>query len=213
MIFFTDSNIRRKRKSEKLLRSLGIKVNKYLPFQKSDYEMRTLEEIAVRAMCLCVCAAKGEGVEQEVVEGLAERYDIGGHFSQEERSFIEDPDPSDHDRIQFAWRYEGYWMLLWALGYTELGYPDSICDVAFAVTLLSERTAEQFMGDAVLRPKKEIDDQADLILRLHWAVRDVQINGGETPGGLDHGVVLERHHALSWLIRTGENWDDIAVNT
>ncbi|WP_409293227.1 DUF4272 domain-containing protein [Peribacillus sp. SCS-37] len=213
MIFFTDSNMRRKRKSEKLLRSLGIKVNKYLPFLESDYEMRTIEEIALRAMCLCICAAKGEGVEKEVVEGLIKRYDIERHLSPEERAFMVDPNPSENDRIQFTWRYEGYWVLLWGLGYTELGDPDSICDVAFAVTQLSERSAEQFMGEAVLRPKKEIDDQADLILRLHWAVRDVQINGGEIPGGLNPGVVLERHHALNWLIRTQEKWDDITADT
>jgi hypothetical protein len=36
-------------------------------------------------------ASKWEGVKQEGVEGLVERYDICGHQSKEERAFIEDP--------------------------------------------------------------------------------------------------------------------------
>ncbi|WP_419884192.1 DUF4272 domain-containing protein [Peribacillus sp. B-H-3] len=72
-----------------------------------------------------------------------------------------------------------------------------MCDVPFGVTQLSERTAEQFVGDAVLRSQKVIDDEADLIPRLHRAVRDVQINEGEIPRGLDPGGVLVRHQALN----------------
>lgn len=45
--------------------------------------------------------------------------------------------PSFLTPVQFLWKYEAYWTLLWALGFVEqLEYPDKICDVPLAVSLL-----------------------------------------------------------------------------
>ncbi len=65
-----------------------------------------------------------------------------------------------------------------------------------------------------MRRKSEILDQADLILRFHWACREAQINGEQTPGGLNDDVVIERHRALNWLIRyMDRDWDDVTTDT
>jgi Domain of unknown function (DUF4272) len=49
---------------------------------------------------------KGEGIENQKIEKLVEKYEIANAFSPKERKFIDDRNPTKHDRIQFAWRYE-----------------------------------------------------------------------------------------------------------
>lgn len=209
--------LERKDRSMARLKSEGVPTIDHLPTIESeaDFEPRSLEEVAYRAMSLLVVALKGEGLEQLTVDQLVEKYRLTEHFSPAENAFLADVSPSDHDRIQFSWRYEAACTLLWALGYIEtLGKPDTVCDVAGAVTMLHERTAEQFVADAKLRPVSEILDEADLIYRYHWAVVDARINGREAPAGLDPGVTLERHYTLNWLIRyMDQDWDDISTDT
>jgi hypothetical protein len=146
---------------------------------------------------------------------LIAQYRLAEAFTPKELAFIKDPDPTEHDRTQFAWRYECFWVMLWALGYLDtLPAPDETCDVSKAVGLLRDNGREGFLKNAKLRPQQEILDEADLIYRYHWAVVDARVNGGEPPTGVDGGVVMERHYALNWLIGyMDQGWDDISTDT
>jgi hypothetical protein len=207
----------RKTRSEAVLRKEGVPINKSLPAIESEKEAkrRTAEEIAYRALALLVVAVKGEGLEQPTVEKIVEDYGLAPHFTPQERAFLKNNSPSQHDRVQFTWRYEAAWTLLWALGYVEkLEKPISICDVPRAVTFMKERTTKQFITDAKLRPLAQTLDEADRIYRYHWAVTDARINGRPSPAGLEPGVTLERHYALNWLVGYMEQeWDDISTDT
>ena len=68
------------------------------------------------------------------------------------------------------------------------------------LTLTYDLTEQEFRAKATLRSKREILDQADLILRLDWACVDARTKNQAAPGNLDSGVVFERHHSLNWLI-------------
>ena len=166
-------------------------------------------------MALCIVAVKGEGLEQEIIDKLIEDYKLASAFTPKEKEFVDNPNPTQHDRVQFAWRYECYWVMLWALGYIdELERPDTICDVKLAVSLLRENGRDGFLKKANLRPQAEILDAADLIYRYHWAVVDVRVNNRESPAGLDGGIVMERHHALNWLVGyMDQEWDDVSTDT
>jgi hypothetical protein len=94
----------------------------------------------------------------------------------------------------------------------ELGTPTHACDVNLAASAMTERTTSQFIEDSKLRPIADILDQADLIYRYHWAVRNARLKGQQTPGALDAGVTQERHHALNWLVME-EAWDDVTTDT
>lgn len=200
-----------------ILKSEDVPLIEHLPAIESESEStrRTTEEVATRALALCVVAVKGEGLEQEIVERIIKDYELAGAFTPNEQKFIEDPNPSQHDRIQFAWRYECYWVMLWALGFIErLGRPDTICDVKQAVMIMQQNGRDGFLKMAKLRPQSEILDAADLIYRYHWAVVDARVKGREAPAGLDGGVVMERHYALNWLIGyMDQDWDDISTDT
>lgn len=207
----------RKLRSEAILRAEGVPFFAQLPVVDTVAEAlkRSKEEVARRALCVLFVAAKGEGLGEELVDRLLESYELRPHLTQNELAFILDKSPSEHDRIQFAWRHEAAWPLLWALGFVvELGKPDRICDVGYAASTMAKRTTSQFIEDSELRPIDQILDQVDLIYRYHWAVRNARIKGQPVPAGLNPGVTQERHHALNWLVGyLDQDWDRVTTDT
>jgi hypothetical protein len=207
--------IDRRLRSETILRAEGVPFLAALPVIETAAEAlkRSKEEVALRTLCLLLVAAKGEGLRQEVVEGVLESYELRPHLTPKELAFVLDNSPSQHDRVQFTWRHEAAWTLLWSLGFVaELGKPVQICDVSFAASTMTERTTSQFIEDSELRPIADILDQAEMIYRYHWAVRNARIKGQQIPAALDPGVTEERHYALNWLVME-EAWDDIETHT
>lgn len=209
--------IDRKLRSERTLRSEGVPFLATLPVIETTAEalQRSKEEVALRTLCLLLVAAKGEGLGQEVVEGVLEFHGLRPHLTPKELAFVLDNSPSQHDRVQFTWRHEAAWTLLWALGFVaQLSKPAQICDVEFAARTMTERTTAQFIEDSELRQIADILDQADLIYRYHWAVRNARRKGQLVPAALEPGVTEERHYALNWLIGYNEQaWDQVTTDT
>jgi hypothetical protein len=207
----------RKERSTKQLQQEGVQIIAHLPVIEDSNEARErkTEEIAHRAIAICIAAVKGEGLEQATVDSLVTKFDALKFFSPDEAAFIKDPSPSQADRIKFSWRYECLWVTLWSLGYVEkLDRPENICDVAKAVSFLRYRDTAQFIKDAKLRPMKELLDQADLIYRYDWAVTNARVKNQPPPAKLEGGVVHERHYILNWLIGyLNQDWDDISTDT
>jgi hypothetical protein len=207
----------RKDRSITILKTEKVPYIEHLPpiETEADSTRRTTEQVAIRAMALCIVAVKGEGLEQDIIDKLVKEYSLASAFTPHEKEFINNPKPTQHDRVQFAWRYECFWVMLWALGYIdELGRPDTICDVQLAVSIIRENGRDGFLKNAKLRPQSELLNAADLIYRYHWAVVDARINQRDAPAGLDGGIVMERHHALNWLIGyMDQEWDDVATDT
>jgi hypothetical protein len=209
--------IDRRLRSEAILRAEGVPVLASLPVIETTAEAlkRSKEEVALRTLCLLIVAAKGEGLEEDVVERVLKSYELQPYLTPKELAFVLDNSPSQHDRVQFIWRYEAASTLLWALCFVDqLGKPVQMCDVKFAVATMTERTTSQFIEDSELRPIADILDQADLIYRYHWAVRDAHLKGQQIPAALNPDVTEERHYALNWLIGYLEQaWDDVATDT
>lgn len=207
----------RKNRSESILSAKNVPINAHLPYIEDSSEalVRKVDDVALRAMALLVVAVKAEGLEQHIVDILVENYQLASVFSPNEKKFIGNPNPSQHDKTQFVWRYEAAWVLLWALGYVEeLKPPTEICDVPASVSFLQQRNREQFIKDSKLRSITDILDQNDLIYRYHWAVVDARVNGLKIPAEIDASVVLERHYVLNWLIGYMEqDWDNITTDT
>jgi hypothetical protein len=207
----------RKQRSEALLRSARVPINDWLPTIEGEAEitLRTPAEIAQRLAALVVVAFKAsERPKQSVVESIVVERGYRPFFTPEELVFIDSPDPLERARIKFSWRCEAAWPLLWALQYVDgsLGLPRETCDVPF----LSETVYRAFdLAAPGIRSASEILDEADLIYRCHWAVRQAGLDGAPAPAGLDPGVTMERHHALNWLIGYNDNadWDDVTTDT
>lgn len=207
----------RKARSVEILRREGVPYIDTLPLIEplSQVRFRSTEETANRAIALILAAFMGETGDYAIVQELLQEWEAEPHLTPAEREFIHSRAPSQQDRVQFSWRYEGVFVLNWALGFVEdLGRPDSLVDVAAMATMMRELGPMQFRARARLRDGAQILDLLDLTYRYHWAVVDARINGSEAPGGLDEGVVMERHYALNWLTRyADQEWDDISTDT
>ncbi|MBW7455522.1 DUF4272 domain-containing protein [Paenibacillus sepulcri] len=222
----TDPALQRKKQSERLLTQKGIPFNKSLPvFASEDAVMlRSREETARRAIALCIVALKGEccGTDytpeetRSLINQVMNQFNASSCFSPRESLFIGKDHPDQTEIVQFAWCYEGFWVMLWALGYVDqLDTPTGICDVEAAVSILHRYdNYDAFLADARMRPKSEILDAADLIYRIDWACVDARLHNKPVPAGLDSSVVYERHRALNWLTTyMDQEWDEVATHT
>jgi hypothetical protein len=211
------SALARKVRTEEELRRRDVPVNEGLPATNADEEavLRPAAEVARRAVVLCAVAARGEVLEREKAVGFLEQAGLWQEATPKEQVFLNDPQPGRQDVTQFTWRYESLWVLLWALGHVDdLGFPGAICDVPRAVRLVLDTPIAELVGKASLRPAEEVLDALDLIYRCHWAVQDARLKGQPPPGGIEPGVVQERHYALNWL--TGyrsQDWDEVTPDT
>jgi hypothetical protein len=208
---------RRKKRSEELLKTQGIPINPSLPAIELEEETtpRSAEDMAKRAVGLCAVALRGEGLKQQEIIDLLKGKDVWAFVTPEEKKFLLKKKPNKQETINFKWRYESLWVLLWALGrLKDLGAPTSICDVQSAVRMVLDIPSDDFILRATSRPISEILDEADLIYRYDWAVVDARIKGEEPPENLHPGVVYERHYALNWLIGyMDQEWDDVTTDT
>jgi hypothetical protein len=220
----TASALARKERSLEILRAHSVPVDTDLPPGIGDEQacLRTKEEIIQRSTALLITAIYAEIVRDRDLEGsraiiskTIETYQAESFFSREENAFLQNNYPKERDIAKFIWRYECYWVALWALGFVqELEFPQNICDVGKMIRFLHESgNIEAFAEQAVLRPMEEILDQADLICRYDQACEDSRRRGLEAPASLDPGVVVERHRMLNWIIcHQGQEWDEVSTD-
>jgi hypothetical protein len=205
----------RKQWSQSVLEGQGVPYIDHLPCIEGEAEttLRTVREVADRLLALTIVAVKGEGLEQEHVLDIVTSRNVRPLFSPSELAFIDSTDPSEHDRIQFCWRYEAAWVMFWALNFTKgpMSVPTEICDVPLLVQTVKDIENLACHG---MQSANNILNEADLIYRYHWAVRQARIDGKSPPANLNPGAVMERHHALNWLINYGDaDWDDVGTET
>jgi hypothetical protein len=211
-----EERVSRRDRSRARLGPPGAPVRDWLPCIENSDEVtiRSVEEIARRAVCLLIAAAKGAGLDGDFVVELVRENGLEADLTPQERVFVFNPEPPEEDLIQFSWRSEAARVLFWALGFIDaLGLPSEQSSSDVLVDLLEDNTLVGLIENARTRSKHEILDEADLIYIAHWAVR----HGQQTLGlgtSLDPGVTFERHHALNWLIHyEDQEWDEITTDT
>jgi hypothetical protein len=177
--------------------------------------IRTQDEVVSRALALYYIGLKSEGLEQQYLDKLDKDFNITAKLTAKEKAYSTARQPTEQQKIDANWRYESLHVMLWVLGFIDsLSYPDQMCNVANDVKIIHGLTEQQFRQKAKLRTKKEILDQADLILRLDWACVSARVKKEPAPGNLDKGVVFERHHSLNWLINyMNQDWDNVTTDT
>ena len=214
----------RKQDSIQILQQQGIPYFDGLPMIESleEVEARSAERIAKRAIaCLWVIqvacdldSQKYDDETQQYVFDILDQMQVIDELTEKEKAIL-NRNVSQQDVINMIWKYEAYWVLLWALGIVdELNYPTDIVDCEFAIqAVTSVESFDEFMKKVQLRNMEEILDQADLIYRYDWACVDARLKQQTAPAGLNPSVVLERHGALNWLIQRDSDWDHPDVNT
>lgn len=214
---YPDAAIARKAKVDAQLAALGIHVPASLPpvFAESELELRSAADCAQRVLALFVSALRGESLASGhpiPVADLQAKLPLAfAGLSPQEQAFLQNPQPSEQEAINFAWRYECIALLLWGLGQMpELPRATQICDVSAVAEFLLAQDLDQFVATATLRPATEILDALDWHYRLQWAAHEARQTSSELAADFDAGVIQERLYALNWLTHTdpGE-WDEI----
>ena len=191
----------RKVASEIFLKSKNIAFDSKLPPIEADFKVRSVREIARRAMCLTLVALKAEGMTADEVAEFKREHELDTHLSGAENRFLV-AKPSDEDS-DWVWRFEALHVLLWSLGYVvDVGFPDAEGDAASELEFLRELGPNGFIEGALLRSNETILDVADWVFRLHQSVVDER-DGTEK---VVEEVVEQWSTAFDWLTREEEHW-------
>ena len=147
--------------------------------------MRAPDEIAARAFALLAVAVRAESLNETMNSGepltpdeLFQRLPAAqAALTPNERDFMATAQPSEEAIAKFGWRYEAAYLLEWALGLVDtLPFPDAICDVPLTSrVLLQAGDLQGALHAARMRPDSEILDALDQHYRLHWIVRQAQV--------------------------------------
>lgn len=210
----------RRSANEALLRERGIPINAHLPMIEGEDEISLRSEDELWRRLVALWGVVGTAMLRE--NGYFKEYFSVGErrswLSNDEAAFLFNDAPGEQNTIRFSWRLEAMVFLAWCGGLVDdLPLPEHESSVERVLPLYPHD-----LGDAImlrqalrLRSKTEILDWADRLYRLHWAVRDAQLNGREPPPGINPGMVLEWHHAVNWMTRYGDedDWDAVGTDT
>ena len=184
---------------------------------KSKDELRTPEDVARRCVALYALVAVGNGVDRDQMREWLESEGLRDELTPKEAEYFASEAPSRGMLINATWFVERVHSLVWALGLQSgldpMGGP---CDVPAVQDVLPEvgGATGDFIKNATLRSRAEIDDALEAVYQAHWKLRDAKINKRDAPADLNIGVVQERHHALNWLTGYGGlAWDDVTTDT
>jgi hypothetical protein len=216
----TEEQQARKSRSEKILESWNVKVNRHLPVIQSEDEVniRQPSAIAKRVAVLAVTNLVAfNGIPAAEAVHYLQQSNLWEMVTPAERDFL--ADPTEEKKSIETWKCECIYTLLWALHKTEsLPSPAELCNLGDIppdqYPVGKDKSPDEFIKAATtLRSKAAILDAADLYYRLDWACVDARINGKEMTQA-HPGVVYERHYALNWLISYGnQEWDDVRCDT
>ena len=210
----------RKAMSESKLRTLGVPVNDHLPTIESedDVELRSPEDVLRRLVALWAVVGKALRGSKSRFADYVVTHEMQPWLSSVERSFLLSEQFTKRDGIHFSWQLEALYFLAWCAGLLDCGdVPSDESSVESILDLFPKELElpENLRAAIRVRGKSEILDRADLLYRLHWAVRDAQLTGSVGLKGINGGVVQEWHRAANWMIRyDGENdWDQVGTDT
>lgn len=210
----------RRAENEALLREHGIPVNPHLPMIEAEdgITLRSEEALWRRLVALWGVVGAATTRENAYFKEYFSAGERGSWLSLDEAAFLFQDTPGEEDRIRFSWRLEAMLFLAWCGGLVDaLPLPQRPSNVESVLPLYPHDLGDATMLRQALRMRSKADilDWADRLYRLHWAVRDAQMNGRQPPAGIHPGMVLEWHHAVNWLTRYGgeDDWDAVATDT
>jgi hypothetical protein len=212
----TTAQLDRKRSFTAKVAAMGLPTLDSLPVVEDDAAIRprTPEEIVQRALCVAICAVKGETKDAAFAKTLIDRYGVTDLLTRGEKSFLDEASSSDQENADHAWQYERVHVLLWALGYAPgLAEPDVPCDAKAVVGMIKGKTQQALIAGARPRPVGDILDMADYYYRLHWSAIELRIHGQKSEKANEE-IIMERHYALNWLVRyMNQEWDEVTTDT
>jgi len=210
----------RKITSETLLHKRGIRINLQLPEIESNEEvqLRSADDLLRRLVALWAVVGAAQSRDGTHFRDYIEHHNIESWLSDRERAFLFSDECSDEDCKQFSGKREAWFFLAWCGGLIKnIEIPSDDASLKAIMHLFPHEMEAPTSLQYAIRPrtKNMIMDWADLLYRLHWAVRHASLIGKPVPANLNAQAVQEWHQVVNWMIRYDEedDWDQVGTDT
>ena len=210
--FMTTTEIRAKSRS--LASKAGLSIPMTLPLLEEELQVRKLEDVIYRLLCLHAVAATSYGFANAKATAWLRHENLEAKLTDAESRFVAHGEGLPRT---FRTQIEGMWALAWAVNVVPMLDFWENCANDFVKQLpdikISQPGAEwRKQLNIELRPRDSLVSACDLAYCLHWAIRQHEIEGKKLPARLTDYVVIERRRALEWLL-CNEFWDAISLDT
>ena len=183
----------------------------------NESQIRTPEEVTKRVVILLGIFQAATGRKKEELINILKKNNLWEAVSETERNFLLKPiDETKFEAIQFGWRSEAVFILLWTLKIVEkeeIPVDETNLDLIVDFLKDNEYYKKIDIANAQLRDSNEILHLLETIYSIHWELRDAKIHNKKPPNNYHPSIIYEWHYALNWLVRSNENWDDITTDT
>jgi hypothetical protein len=210
----------RKLASETLLHKRGIRINLQLPEIESNEEvqLRSADELFRRMIALWAVTGAAQLRDATYFRDYIVHHKMEPWLSDREREFLFSDAHTDEDCAQFSCKREALFFLAWCAGLIkQIEIPSSESSIKPIIALFpQEMEAPSRLQNAIrMRSKDATLDWADLLYRLHWAVRHASLINKPVPANLNVIAVQEWHQAVNWIIRYDDEdkWDCVETDT
>ncbi|MEW6533201.1 MAG: DUF4272 domain-containing protein [Thermodesulfobacteriota bacterium] len=211
--------IQRKARTIAMLKKRGIRYLSWLPCVESEEEteLRTPKEVGIRMFCLFCVIGTAYDPSDTSYKRYLKKCRLWKHLTPDELAFLSNPSPDRRTCVNFTWRVEALFVLMWAVNlFRSLPFPSKQVKNERIIDKFPsfKKSAWPFIRAMKMRPKSQILDKSDLIYRLHWATRQAEIDGEPPPPGVDPEVILEWRHAINWLTKYDDSdGDHVSTDT
>lgn len=201
-----------KNKNTEYLSSIGIDLPDHLPQIESldEVKPRTAKDIAYRLCALAYVIGLGfDAKGKDLLEQL-NKFSLIPYVSGYEKGLLNQDIIGEQDKTNMSWLTECAQALAWCIDLVDIDH-FSHCDDDLAQKIPFKADPQEFIQNAQLRPISEIQEQSDLLYRMHWYARNCGLTGKDCE--LSESIVSERRKAIDWAYGVEEDWDEIPMDT
>lgn len=194
------------------LRELGYPLHEGLPLTEIVSKSRSSSEVANRALILHALVACTFGFPKRKAKEWLRNEGLLDSITDTEQSFLGGEDSFKKDIQQ---EIESIWAFLWILGFTEPMDYRFVCGnqmVRMLPDLNSSESSSVFISKAHIEPVEVLLQADDLACCLHWAAKELDLNGLPDPWDIPEYVARYRRKALDWVL-SNEEWDVLTLDT
>ncbi len=186
-------------------------------FGMSEIRIRPPEEVAKRVVVLLGIFQAATGREKKEIIEILKGNNLWEKTSEIEKKFLlSHSEDTKFEAIQFGWRSETVFILLWALKLVEqeeIPVDETNLDLIIDLLKDSEYYKKIDIKNAQLRNSDEILRLLDQIQIINSELRDASINNKKPPYNYHPSIIYEWNYALNWLVRINESWDYITTDS
>ena len=180
-------------------------------------KIRTPQEVAKRVLVLVGVFQAATGRNKKAIIKILKENQLWSEVSEIEKKFLEtSDDESKFISLQYSWRSESVYILLWALNkydFQEIPKNESNLDQIRDLLKEDEFFKRIDIKNAQFRSINEIYNILEDVYKLNWEIRDAHISKKESTNDYHPSIIYEWHYALNWLTKPNEEWDYITTDT